>query len=239
MIRFPYLVLCVANVFELPVNVVPRVQTSVEHRDPRLAPVLLLQVLDRQRNGTTVAGQGRVGARRADERAALLRRRRRRRGRHVDQVSGGDRSDGTAIGSGIHGRLAVAEVRERRIRVLLLLLQWIMMMTLWKVSFLHHRREWLMVVLLLLLHWNMLLLVVRIHRLVSGVRRRRRRGRDRRPVLPLTLLVGQRPGGLLGSAHVVPAEGDQLFPRRGEAGGGLERLKRLLFLNFVVARFLG
>ena len=136
--------------------------------------------------------------------------------------------------------MAVAEVRERGIRVLLLLLQWIVMMTLWKVSVLHHRREWLMVVLLLLLlHWNVLLLVVRIHRLVSGVRRRRRRrGRDRRPVLPLTLLVGQRPGGLLGSAHVVPAEGDQLFPRRGEAGGGLERLNRSLLLSFVVARFL-
>ena len=90
-----HLVLGVSDVFELPVDVVPRVEAPVDHGDPGLAPVLLLQVLDRERDGATVPGQRRIGARRADERAPLLRRR-----RGVDQLPGRD----GAVGSGIHRR---------------------------------------------------------------------------------------------------------------------------------------
>ena len=84
-----------------------------------------------------------------------------------------------------------------------------------------NRRDWLIG---LRLHWNKLLLMVAV-RLLLVRQRRRGRGGDRGPVLPLTLLVSQRARGLLRCAHVVPAEGDQLLPRRSEAGGGLERLE--------------
>ena len=98
--RTSHLVFGISDVLELPVDVVPGVEAPVDHGDAGLAPVLLLQVLDRERDGAdTVPGQRGVGARRADERAPLLRRRRRRG--VADQLPG--RDDG-AVGSGIHRR---------------------------------------------------------------------------------------------------------------------------------------
>ena len=91
-----HLVFGVSDVFELPVDVVPGVEAPVDHGDAGLAPVLLLQVLDRERDGAAVPSQRGVGARRADERAPLLRRRR----GGVDQLPGRD----GAVGSGIHRR---------------------------------------------------------------------------------------------------------------------------------------
>ena len=97
----------------------------------------------------------------------------------------------------------VARVGQGRIcEMLLLLLQVeLIMMNLCMCTVLD-RRDWLVG---LRLHWNELLLLLVVRLLLV---RRRGRGGDRRPILPLTLLVGQRPGGLLGCAHVVPAEGD-------------------------------
>ena len=97
----------------------------------------------------------------------------------------------------------VARVGQGRIcEMLLLLLQVeLIMMNLCMCAVLD-RRDWLVG---LRLHWNELLLLLVVRLLLV---RRRGRGGDRRPILPLTLLVGQRPGGLLGCAHVVPAEGD-------------------------------
>ena len=123
---------------------------------------------------------------------------------------------------------AVARVGEGRIcEMLLLLLQVELIMMNLCMGTVLDRRDWLMIGLRL--HWNKLLLLVAVRLLL--VRRRRGRGGDRRPILPLTLLVGQRPGGLLGGAHVVPAEGDQLLPGRREAGGGLERLSGFSVLS--------
>ena len=120
----------------------------------------------------------------------------------------------------------VARVGQGRIcEMLLLLLQVeLIMMNLCMCTVLD-RRDWLGG---LRLHWNELLLLLVVRLLLV---RRRGRGGDRRPILPLTLLVGQRPGGLLGCAHVVPAEGDQLLPGRREAGGGLERLSGFWVLS--------
>ena len=93
--RTSHLVFGISDVLELPVDVVPGVEAPVDHGDAGLAPVLLLQVLDRERDGAdTVPGQRGVGARRADERTPLLRR------GVVDQLPG---RDGT-VGSGIHRR---------------------------------------------------------------------------------------------------------------------------------------
>ena len=120
----------------------------------------------------------------------------------------------------------VARVGQGRIceMVLLLLQVELIMMNLCMCTVLD-RRDWLVG---LRLHWNELLLLLVVRLLLV---RRRGRGGDRRPILPLTLLVGQRPGGLLGCAHVVPAEGDQLLPGRREAGGGLERLSGFWVLS--------
>ena len=120
----------------------------------------------------------------------------------------------------------VARVGQGRIceMVLLLLQGELIMMNLCMCAVLD-RRDWLVG---LRLHWNELLLLLVVRLLLV---RRRGRGGDRRPILPLTLLVGQRPGGLLGCAHVVPAEGDQLLPGRREAGGGLERLSGFWVLS--------
>ena len=118
---------------------------------------------------------------------------------------------------------AVARVGEGRIgeMLLLLLLQLELIVMNLCMGTVLDRRDWLIG---LRLHWNELLLLVAV-RLLLVRQRRRGRGGDRGPVLPLTLLVRQRARGLLRCAHVVPAEGDQLLPRRSEAGGGLERLE--------------